>query len=1279
MKSDRHGSNDAAPGATNQCAPTTLKPSEPVPTAEHASRVAPAPRAAASSATFSSSSRWTVGVAVAALVSSAVWLRPDQSPSRSADARALVERVTSADGRAGLLACASAGSRCEALVAGQRVPAGYCVKTDFATQGDLRLSEGTRLTLERATELSFPADGTTRAEVLHGALAVEVPLDAQRLVLRVSHGVVRAGRAKFALRVSSHETVVDVTHGEVELENAAGKRVVARAFEQARLGEHGPLVMASGAVPPALSWSERTGGEAEPQAVTRGLGQLSAQPLGSRQELSGAVRLTSHHVRIRIAGTVARTEIEEEFTNTTDQVLEGIYRFPLPPDASIERLALEVDGRWIDGAFVDRDRAASIWRGALVNAAPKLRSSLREEIIWVPGPWRDPALLEWQRGGRFELKIFPIPRKGARRVVLAYTQRVQPAGDRRRYFYPLAHDASGALRVDRFAVDVEVRGHDPALGVTPAGYELERHRAEDVQHFALERTSFVPSGDLSFEYALPDRDAEVRAWTYVSPTSAVASAAVNAQAAPFVAIALRPRLPRAEGARRRDFAIVVDTSRSMYGESYTRAKRLAQHLIRELDPEDRLVLLACDTECQTAADVSVQPGASAAAQARAFLDAVTPDGASDPTRAVELAMRALDGMAGRNESREGRIVYIGDGMPTVGPIRPASIEASVARSLRGGAVRMTAVGVGEESDGESLSALARGGAGVMLPYRAGQSLTEATFAVLGAAYGHALSDVEVSLPDGLYAVAPARMDAIADGGEVLIVARMHGAHVDGDMSVRGKIAGAPFERRYPLRLRPSSSAGNAFVPRLYAGVRIADLEREGSAEAKLAALQLSTTHAVASRYSSLLVLESEAMFRAFGLERGRTAPEWTGDEPAEGSSAEAEVSLGEDAQPEKEAVLDATGAPWRGLGNTSAGATPAAAPRPAAKASAPSPTESKRRAEPGSQMLSDSSVFELEPLRAPSPLPRRMVPMRRIWERVGELVTTRRTPKAASFEGIANAERALLEQPNSREATRKLYALLATGGELQRAADVVARWANRDPLDADALTARADLAARSGDRDGAIRLLGSVIDVRPADVAAQRRLERLQRWAGRPDIGCRHLMAAAELRQQDAELLADTVRCSRANGEGELAERLLSSASGPIQARALALLGSTPALDTLLRGDVRIEATWSGSADLDLSLLDPEGQRVSWLGAPTRARISARDVTSSSQEALALSGAGPGEYLLEVVRSAGADPISGELVVHVAGTRRRVAFRTQGTRTSVGVLSIGVKSRLVPL
>ena len=63
---------------------------------------------------------------------------------------------------------------------------------------------------------------------------------------------------------------------------------------------------------------------------------------------------------------------------------------------------------------------------------------------------KDPALLEWQRGGRFELRIFPIPKRGSRRIVLAYTgwqtHAVVPARHTRR-LDPSAAPVSTALGV----------------------------------------------------------------------------------------------------------------------------------------------------------------------------------------------------------------------------------------------------------------------------------------------------------------------------------------------------------------------------------------------------------------------------------------------------------------------------------------------------------------------------------------------------------------------------------------------------------------------------------------------------------------------------------------------------------------------------------------------------------------------------------------------------------------------------------------------------------------
>ena len=90
-----------------------------------------------------------------------------------------------------------------------------------------------------------------------------------------------------------------------------------------------------------------------------GLGELHARKPGSKDEIDGAVRLTRHDVKARIAGAMARTEVDEEFVNTTDRELEGVWRFPLPSGARLERLALEVDGKLVEGEFVDAQRAGA--------------------------------------------------------------------------------------------------------------------------------------------------------------------------------------------------------------------------------------------------------------------------------------------------------------------------------------------------------------------------------------------------------------------------------------------------------------------------------------------------------------------------------------------------------------------------------------------------------------------------------------------------------------------------------------------------------------------------------------------------------------------------------------------------------------------------------------------------------------------------------------------------------------------------------------------------------
>ncbi|HEX6272491.1 MAG TPA: hypothetical protein VFZ53_05610, partial [Polyangiaceae bacterium] len=450
------------------------------------------------------------------------------------------------------------------------------------------------------------------------------------------------------------------------------------------------------------------------------------------------------------------------------------------------------------------------------------------------------------------------------------------------------------------------------------------------------------------------------------------------------------------------------------------------------------------------------------------------------------------------------------------------------------------------------------------------------------------------------------------------------------------------------------------------------------------------------------VLESAAMFKAFGLDNQRHSPLWSGEDEAEGVSAAKEESFADALDEAGDDRFSGTSLGGIGSGGGGRGAPASAAPSKAARddaferESAEPRSEAKKMrtidAEPApkpapapsmSRSAANGALLPNDPMNPFLPEPatprRRMIPMRRTFERTGEVFVDRFAPRAASSSAIASAELDVERNENRRESVKKLFALLLRAGDIDRAARVSRRWSEKEPLDPDAITARADVLAASGNRTEAIRVLAGVVDVRPGDVSAQKRLARLHRWAGEPELGCRYSVAIAEFRASDAALLGEAVRCARAVGDGALADELLANAEAATRAGAETLLRGAAPNERELRGDLRVEGTWSGGADLDLSLVHPDGHRVSWLGAPTRSVITARDATSPSTEGLALNNPQAGEYVIEVVRAAGAGRAVGEVTVTAAGTTRRVPFVLDGTRASIAVASISVRQVLVPV
>jgi Mg-chelatase subunit ChlD len=1179
--------------------------------------------------------------------------------------------------------CGGSGKACRTANPGMHVDEGMLLRTNTRARANLVvLDGGATIGLDRSTTLALTGDRSSALRLNAGMIVVDMAAaKAGPLAIEFPFGRAELDHAKCAISVDSSQVLVEVVRGRVQMLDKNGREKALFAGETGRLQSgREPSVSYTRSMGEVIASNESIGDKVDESELSRGLGELRAKKPSESNERNNAVRLTRHHVQVHIVGAIARTEIDEVFTNDTNDLLEGIFRFPLPADAQIERLALEVDGRLVDGAFTDRDRASAIWRGSIVNAAPQLRAQIRDEIIWVPGPWRDPALLEWQRGNRFELRIYPIPKQGSRRVVLSYTQVVPGLAGLRRYSYPLPPQAGGNLRgIEEFSVDLEMRGHTPGHAPTVAGYEGQlTNLAPDVAHFRLAEQQFLPRGDLLVDYELPNDDKQLIAWAHQP-------AASNEN--PYVAMLIRPKLPTASEHSPKAYAFLVDTSRSMFGESLRRASALTVRMIRELASDDRVMVLGCDSECRRWPEGLTDGGSAAAERAQRWLLGQSAEGASDLSASIQAALDAL----GDGPGSAKHVIYVGDGTPTAGPTRPATITRAVRRSIDSTGASLTAVAVGTDADLESLRALARGGRGVVVPYVPGTSVARASYGALAATFGTRLVDTQIELPPGVDAVAPERFETIAAGDELLVVGRLHGTSIRGDVVLRGRVNDRPFEQRYSIDARPVVGDSNAFVPRLYAAARISDLERRGDSAAKAEAIDLSRRFSVASRYTSLLVLESQAMFDAFGLDNRRLSEVWTGElEDSSATSDAAEPESQVEVQSASKAAT-ATGAAIGGLAAASAPAMDEASPTSAAKLKRaeagpsfatppPAPASPPPASRPGLGTSSKPSSVIDQDWEPEQPFARRrMIPMRRIWERKGEVLPGKTYPATAGNDKVAAAERELSQNPDRRSATKKLYDLYAQNGDLGKASDLAERWSQRDPLDAEALVARADLAARRGDRPSAIRILGSVVDVRPSDYGAQQRLSRFYRWQNQPSRACRFSMALAEFRSSDDKALAEALRCLGDGDNAELSQELKATVADRILRGAEQLLQRPRVIDQL-SGDLQLTATWQGSdVDVDLSLIDPDAHRISWLGAPTRAVITATNVTSHRQEGLALRGGKPGEYLLEVSRGDGSGSVQGTIVVNVAGTQRQIPFTLDADRTSVGIIKITMVSRLVPL
>jgi hypothetical protein len=276
---------------------------------------------------------------------------------------------------AGLVLVSPQGER--ALTVGESIEGSF-LRTDARTRARLVMGDGSIVTVQQNSELSFAAGRTVQLARGEALFDVAHQPSGPRFEVNSPMGRVEVLGTKFLVTVDGAQGSVRVLRGEVRVSPSAGAAASLKAGQEALVRADGAHVVNAVDLAGSVAWSE-LGGDAEDDLPIPGLGELRAHRPGERQEQERPLTLADHRVTVRIVGNVARTEIEETFRNESDETLEGVYRFPMPPDARIASLSLEVEGQWEEGAFVAKDRAAAIWRGVIRNATPESQRQQQEE------------------------------------------------------------------------------------------------------------------------------------------------------------------------------------------------------------------------------------------------------------------------------------------------------------------------------------------------------------------------------------------------------------------------------------------------------------------------------------------------------------------------------------------------------------------------------------------------------------------------------------------------------------------------------------------------------------------------------------------------------------------------------------------------------------------------------------------------------------------------------------------------------------------------------------
>lgn len=549
-------------------------------------------------------------------------------------------------------------------------------------------------------------------------------------------------------------------------------------------------------------------------------------PNPRRGEQIPPLTVRSHHVTVEIVNQVAKTSVDQVFVNNFDRDIEGTYIFPIPDGATVSEFAMYIGHERIRGEILDSQRARRIY----------------EDIV---RRMRDPGLLEYVGRNMFQARVYPIPARGEKRVEISYTEVLKSESSLVKYLYPLNTERFSRDPLKNVSLSARIESQVPILNIYSPSHRISvRKEGANKVTVGYEESDIKPDKDFVLYYSLSKDDIGLSFMNWQGDEGGT-----------FMLLASPRYASEKDKIISKNLVLVLDSSGSMSGTKIRQVKAAARFIVRHLGQGDLFSLIDFDDGVTMFSDALVPADGEHVEKALKFIDDIEDSGGTNINDALTKGLKLM-----RSGGRPNYVLFLTDGLPTVGTTETAEILKNIGRANEAGS-RLFVFGVGEDVNTELLDGLSSNERGVSVYVGETEDIEAAVSGFYEKVSSPLLSDLGVTFKGiETASVYPRVLPDLFKGSQLVLVGKYQG---DGPVTVvlSGKVGQEP--RRFVLERRElARDDSTRFLPRLWATRRIGYLLEEIRLHGPNPELidevkRLGLKYGIVTPYTSFLVTERE--------------------------------------------------------------------------------------------------------------------------------------------------------------------------------------------------------------------------------------------------------------------------------------------------------------------------------------------------------------------------------------------------------------------------------------